>query len=70
MSVPVYAGMRHIAPRIGDIVKGMVADGVERFVAIALAPQASSNAAGYKRAVDAALADITAGGATPPRSST
>ena len=66
MSVPVYAGMRHIAPRIGDIVKGMVADGVERFVAIALAPQASSNAAGYKRAVDAALADITAGGATPP----
>ncbi|HEX5148248.1 MAG TPA: ferrochelatase, partial [Candidatus Limnocylindrales bacterium] len=64
--VRVYAGMRHIAPRIGDIVKVMAADGVERFVAIALAPQASSNAAGYRRAVDAALADIAATGATPP----
>ena len=29
-----------------------------RFVAIALAPQASSNAAGYRRAVDAALAEL------------
>src|SRR5512134_2079317 len=28
--MPVYAGMRHIEPRIGDIVKGMAADGVER----------------------------------------
>ncbi len=58
MPVRVYAGMRHIAPRIGDIVKGMAADGVTRFVAIALAPQASSNAAGYRRAVDAALAEL------------
>lgn len=56
--VRVYAGMRHIEPRIGDIVRGMVADGVERFVAIALAPQKSSNAAGYRRAVDAALVSI------------
>jgi ferrochelatase len=64
--VRVYAGMRHIAPRIGDIVKGMAADGVTRLVAIALAPQASSNAAGYRRAVDAALADIEAAGGTPP----
>lgn len=58
MPVPVYAGMRHIEPRIGDIVRGMAADGVRRFVAIALAPQKSSNAAGYRRAVDAALAAI------------
>ena len=58
LPVRVYAGMRHIAPRIGDIVKGMAADGVTRFVAIALAPQASSNAAGYRRAVDTALADL------------
>ena len=36
----------------------MAADGVERFVAIALAPQRSSNAAGYRRAVDAALAGL------------
>jgi len=54
----VYAGMRHIEPRIGRIVEGMAADGVERFVAIALAPQKSSNAAGYRRAVDVALAGL------------
>lgn len=58
LPVRVYAGMRHIAPRIGDIVRGMVSDGVTRFAAIALAPQASSNAAGYRRAVDAALTDL------------
>ena len=58
MPVPVHAGMRHIAPRIGDIVAGMAAGGVERFASIALAPQRSSNAAGYRRAVDAALASI------------
>ena len=56
--VRVYAGMRHIEPRIGTIVEEMAADGVERFVAIALAPQRSSNAAGYRRAVDAALAGL------------
>jgi ferrochelatase len=66
LPVRVYAGMRHIEPRIGDIVKGMASDGVTRFVAIALAPQASSNAAGYRRAVDVALADIGAAGGTPP----
>jgi ferrochelatase len=55
LPVPVYAGMRHIDPRIGEIVTRMAADGVERFVAIALAPQKSSNAAGYQRAVDTAL---------------
>ena len=56
--VRVYAGMRHIQPRIASIVEGMAADGVDRFVAIALAPQASSNAAGYRRAVDGALAGL------------
>ena len=54
----VYAGMRHIEPRIGEIVAGMAADGVERFVAIALAPQASTNAAGYRRAVEGGLAGL------------
>jgi ferrochelatase len=54
--LPVYAGMRHIAPRIGTIVDRMAADGVTHFIAIALAPQKSSNAAGYRRAVDSALA--------------
>ena len=56
--VPVYAGMRHIAPRIGTIVERMAAEGVTDFVAIALAPQRSSNGAGYRRAVDAALAGL------------
>lgn len=56
--VRVYAGMRHIEPRIGKVVETMAADGVERLVAIALAPQQSSNGAGYRRAVQAALVDI------------
>jgi ferrochelatase len=56
--LPVYAGMRHIAPWIGKVVERMAADGVTRFVAIALAPQRSSNAAGYRRAVDAALTGV------------
>lgn len=54
--IPVYAGMRHIAPRIATIVEEMARDGVERFVAIALAPQRSSHGAGYWRAVQAGLA--------------
>jgi ferrochelatase len=36
----------------------MAADGVTHFVAIALAPQKSSNAASYRRAVEAALAGL------------
>src|ERR1039458_8990465 len=54
----VYAGMRHIEPRIGRVVEEMAAAGVERFVAIALAPQKSSNAVGYWQAVGAALAGL------------
>ena len=56
--VRVYAGMRHIEPRIGTVVERIAADGIERFVAIALAPQRSSNAAGYRRAVDTALTGL------------
>jgi protoporphyrin/coproporphyrin ferrochelatase len=52
----VYAGMKHIEPRIGDVVAAMAADGVREAVAIALAPQASSmSSATYRRAVEAAL---------------
>jgi len=58
LPVPVYAGMRHIAPWIRDVVTRMAGDGVERFVAIPLAPQRSANAAGYRRAVDGALAGL------------
>ena len=57
-TIPVYAGMRHIAPRIATVVEGLARDGIERFVAIALAPQRSSNGAGYRRAVEAGLAAV------------
>lgn len=62
--IPVYAGMRHIAPRIGTVVERMASEGVTAFTAIALAPQRSSNAAGYRRAVDAALAGLGSGAPT------
>jgi ferrochelatase len=54
----VYLGMRHIAPRIGEAVDRMATDGVTRAVAIALAPQRSSNAAGYRLAVERATAAL------------
>jgi ferrochelatase len=57
----VYVGMRHIEPRIGQIVERMAAEGVQRLAAIALAPQKSTNAAGYRRAVDIALAVLGPG---------
>ncbi|OGO56914.1 MAG: ferrochelatase [Chloroflexi bacterium RBG_16_70_13] len=65
-AIPVYAGMRHIAPRIATVVEGMALDGIERFVAIALAPQRSSNGAGYRRAVEAGLAAAGARGDAAP----
>jgi ferrochelatase len=60
--VPVYAGMRHIAPKIGSVIEQMADDGVNRIVAIALAPQRSSNGAGYRRAVEAGAAAATEAG--------
>ncbi|MEW5990623.1 MAG: ferrochelatase [Chloroflexota bacterium] len=60
-AMPVYAGMRHIEPRIATVVEAMARDGIERFVAIALAPQRSSNGAGYRRAVEAGLAAAAGG---------
>ena len=50
--------MRHIAPRIGDVARQMAADGVQRIAAIPMAPQKSSNAAGYRRALDAGIAGL------------
>ena len=64
--MPVYAAMRHIEPRIGRVVETIAADGVDRFVAIALAPQRSSNAAGYRRAVEAAIAGLRERGERAP----
>jgi ferrochelatase len=65
-TMPVYAGMRHIAPRIGDIVGRLADDGAERFAAIALAPQRSSNGIGYRRAVEAALGARAGSGRPAP----
>ncbi len=56
--LPVYAGMRHIAPRIGTVVERMADDGITDAVAIALAPQASMSVEGYRRALDAAGAAL------------
>lgn len=63
LAVAVYAGMRHIEPRIGRVVRQMAGDDIGRIAAIALAPQRSSNAAGYRLAVDESLAEMD----TPPR---
>lgn len=53
--VSVYAGMKHIAPFIRDAVGRMADDGIERAVALALAPQHSTfNAQTYVRAVESA----------------
>jgi ferrochelatase len=55
----VYAGMKHIAPFIRDVVGTMADDGVRRAVAIALAPQASAmSSATYRRAVEAAAGEL------------
>lgn len=56
--MPVHAAMRHIEPRIGEVVREMARAGAGRIAAIPMAPQKSSNAAGYRRAVEAGLAGL------------
>ena len=57
--IAVYAGMKHIAPFIGDVVDRMAIDGIERAVGIALAPHASAATSGtYRRAVEDRLAGL------------
>lgn len=52
--VPVYVAMRNWRPYIPDVVKQMLADGVEEAAVICLAPQNSRTSVGlYKRAVQA-----------------
>jgi len=49
----VYAGMKHWHPYIGDVLKTMADDGVERIIAIALAPHYSRiSIGGYRRALE------------------
>jgi len=51
-TLPVYVGMRNWRPYIPDVVKRMLADGVEEAAVICLAPQNSRTSVGlYKRAV-------------------
>jgi protoporphyrin/coproporphyrin ferrochelatase len=53
LGMPVYIGMRNWKPFIPDVVKTMASDGIERALAICLAPQNSRTSVGlYRRAVD------------------
>ncbi|MFB3915202.1 MAG: ferrochelatase [Terriglobales bacterium] len=52
LGLPVYVGMRNWTPYIPDVAAKMAADGVQRAVAICLAPQNSRTSVGlYKRAL-------------------
>jgi ferrochelatase len=52
LKAPVYAGMRNWKPFIADTVRTMAADGVQRAIAICLAPHDSRTSVGlYRRAV-------------------
>jgi ferrochelatase len=53
LGMPVYVGMRNWRPYIGDVIKQMRSDGIERVVAVCLAPQNSRTSVGlYRNAVD------------------
>lgn len=53
--VPIYTGFKHVAPFIGDAVRDMAADGVERAVGIVLAPHYSLRSiAEYERYAESA----------------
>lgn len=56
LTVPVYLGMRNWKPFIADVVKQMMADGVQQVLAICLAPQNSSTSTGlYRKAMMAEM---------------
>src|SRR5258706_611923 len=53
---PVYVGMRNWKPFIAETVQRMMADGIERVLAICLAPQNSSTSVGlYRNAMMATM---------------
>ena len=69
--VPVYVGMRNWRPYIPDVVKQMLADGIEEAAVLCMAPQNSRTSVGlYRRAVQAEAAslrvDFTEGWAQHP----
>jgi len=58
MKIPVAVGMRHWRPTIQETVKQMVSGGVERVVAICMAPHYSALSIGkYREALDEAIAE-------------
>ena len=58
----VYVGMRHWHPFIKDTVRQMVEDGIQRVVAVSMAPQYSELSVGaYGRALETAQAEVGAG---------
>jgi ferrochelatase len=57
----VYVGMRHWHPFIKDTVAQMVHDGIQRLVAVSMAPQYSPLSVGaYRRALETAQAELGA----------
>jgi ferrochelatase len=53
LGLPVYVGMRNWKPFIPDVVQAISADGIQRVVAICLAPQNSRTSVGlYRKAVE------------------
>jgi ferrochelatase len=57
----VYVGMRHWHPFIKDTVRQMVEDGIQRAVAVSMAPQYSELSVGaYRRALEMAQAEFPA----------
>ncbi|MDX1613229.1 MAG: ferrochelatase [Candidatus Promineifilaceae bacterium] len=56
VELPVYVGMRHWSPYIADVVAEMAADGVERLIAICMAPHYSMLSIGkYREKLDEAI---------------
>jgi ferrochelatase len=57
--LPVYVGMRHWHPYIGDVVAQMMDDGVRRVIAICMAPHYSSMSIGaYRARLDEAVVAV------------
>lgn len=60
---PVYVGMRHWAPTIGDVVGQMAADGVGQITAICMAPHYSYLSIGkYRQVLEAAIGTLEPAG--------
>lgn len=59
LGIPVYVGMRNWHPHISDVIKQMRRDGVEKVVALCLAPQNSRTSVGlYRNAVTREAEDL------------